>query len=137
MIYEITVPGEPASKQRARVTKTGHSYTPEATVRAENWVKTCAVEQVGTPLIEGPVSMAITAVFSIPKSLPKKKRELALAGKIRPVGRIDVDNMAKLVMDSLHGILYLNDNVVVDLRVRKVYGLEPKVVITACGLDDF
>jgi len=33
----------------------------------------------------------------------------------------DIDNLAKLVLDSLNGIGYLDDRQVVDLRLRKKY----------------
>jgi len=44
------------------------------------------------------------------------KIDLHLHGK----RRIDVDNCAKSILDGMNGIVYEDDNQVVDLRVRKL-----------------
>jgi hypothetical protein len=44
----------------------------------------------------------------------------------------DTDNLAKLVLDAMEGIVYANDVQVVDFRARKVFGPEPGVWVTVC-----
>lgn len=48
-------------------------------------------------------------------------------GKYRPVTRPDVDNYAKGVLDALSGIVYTDDNIIVDLHVSKHYSDEPRI----------
>jgi Holliday junction resolvase RusA-like endonuclease len=97
----FTVEGEPMSKARARVTKTGHAYTPKATVDAEQRVK----EAFGVTACEG---------FSKNVGV-----ELAFFQGTR--ARKDIDNMAKLVLDALNGVAWADDVQVSCLLARRVY----------------
>ena len=135
----FTVPGEPQGKARAR-TCGGHTYTPEKTVLYENLIKTEYARQCGNRkfsiLSDGtaqPVAVRIEAVYGIPKSYSKKKRERALSGELAPTKKPDADNIAKVVCDALNGVAYVDDTQVVDLRVFKRFG-EPCVTISICEI---
>lgn len=77
--------------------------------------------------LEGPLEVTVTAIMPIPNSWPRKKRDAALVGTIRPTGKPDRDNIDKIVGDGLKGIAWVDDAQIVDGRVRKVYGEEPMV----------
>lgn len=131
----FTVPGEPQGKARAR-TCGGHTYTPEKTVLYENLIKTEYARQCGNRkfciLSDGtaqPVAVRIEAVYGIPKSYSKKKRERALKGELMPTKKPDADNIAKVVCDALNGVAYADDTQVIELRVRKAYG-EPHITVS-------
>lgn len=135
----FTVPGEPQGKARAR-TCGGHTYTPEKTVLYENLIKTEYARQCGNrkfaTLSDGtaqPVAVRIEAVYGIPKSYSKKKRERALNGELAPTKKPDADNIAKVVCDALNGVAYVDDTQVIDLRVFKRFG-EPCVTISICEI---
>lgn len=64
--------------------------------------------------------MFVTAFYKIPKSWTKAKKQAAMDGDITP-GKPDVDNIAKIVMDSLNKLAYLDDKQVNFLSVRKQY----------------
>ena len=135
----FTVPGEPQGKARAR-TCGGHTYTPEKTVLYENLIKSEYARQCGNlkfaTLSDGtaqPVAVRIEAVFGIPKSYSKKKRERALNGELAPTKKPDADNIAKVVCDALNGVAYVDDTQVIDLRVFKRFG-EPCVTISICEI---
>jgi Holliday junction resolvase RusA-like endonuclease len=49
------------------------------------------------------------------------KREQARAGLLLPAGRPDVDNLAKLAMDALNGVFWIDDAQIADLTVTKRY----------------
>ena len=104
-MIRITVPGRPVPKGRPRLGVRGRKafvYTPERTVEYEQTVGLCARAAVqGCEALECPVAVAI---------------DLYLHGK----RRIDVDNCAKSILDGMNKIVYLDDNQVVDLRVRKL-----------------
>ena len=135
----FTVPGEPQGKARAR-TCGGHTNTPEKTVLYENLIKTEYARQCGNRkfsiLSDGtaqPVAVRIEAVYGIPKSYSKKKRERALNGELAPTKKPDADNIAKVVCDALNGVAYVDDTQVIDLRVFKRFG-EPCVTISICEI---
>jgi Holliday junction resolvase RusA-like endonuclease len=129
----ITVPGKPMGKQRPRASKRGgfvRLYTPEQTVNAETFTKLCAMDQVGQPMLEGPLVVAMHAVFDIPVSFSKKKKADALSGALRPTGKPDLDNLAKLYSDALNKIVWGDDAQIVSMALSKSYGIEPGVTIT-------
>lgn len=126
----FTVFGEPKAKARPRMTRSGFPFTPKQTVFYENYVKTCYLEAyVGRPMMEGEIHAHINAVFGIPKSVSKKKRQEMIDGKINPTKKPDLDNIAKSILDSLNGIAYKDDSHVVRLSVAKQYGENPKVEV--------
>ena len=43
--------------------------------------------------------------------------------------KIDCDNLAKIILDSLNGIAYEDDKQVVRLYVEKIYGEHPRVEV--------
>jgi Holliday junction resolvase RusA-like endonuclease len=97
----FTVDGEPMVKARPRMTKTGHTYTPKTTVDAEKRVRE-AFEATGHDGFTGSVGM-----------------ELAFFQGTR--ARKDVDNLVKLILDSLNGIAYEDDVHVNVVLARRVY----------------
>ncbi|WP_317723329.1 RusA family crossover junction endodeoxyribonuclease [Clostridium tetani] len=125
---KLIIPGEPKGKARPRMsTKTGRAYTPEQTVQYENWVKTCYALCNDKNKLEGTIKAEIKAYMSIPKSTSKKKRQEMLEGKIRPTKKPDVDNMAKIILDSLNKLAFDDDKQVVDCSIEKWYGEDPRV----------
>jgi Holliday junction resolvase RusA-like endonuclease len=127
MVDEIVVElaGAPMAKERVRVTKVGHAYTPQRTVNYEARLAHAAqIAMAGRPLLDGPLAVVVTITMPIAESKPKKWREAALVGKIRPVKKPDCDNFAKC-LDSLNLIVWSDDSQIVDLHVVKFYGAKP------------
>ena len=127
--YEFFVPGKPFGKQRPRVTRTGHAYTPDQTVMYENLVKTTFLQQYPDCVPEGgPVFIEIGAAFPVPQSWPKKKRAQALDRKIYP-GKPDTDNIMKIIQDALNNVAYKDDAQIYSAYVLKFYAECPGVKI--------
>src|SRR5665648_324041 len=104
-MYQITIPGEPQGKARARTVK-GHTYTPDKTVNYENLIKTIFIQKYGQPVSKGQLELYIIAHYGIAKSTSKAKGQKMLEGSIRPCKKPDADNVAKVVADSLNKIAY-------------------------------
>ena len=127
-------PGKPQGKARARTVNCGgrvHSFTPEKTVLYENLIKVCfeqAKPKDWEPL-QGWVEMTIRAVFEVPKSYSKKRREWCLQGFEKPTVKSDADNIAKVFCDALNGIAYADDKQIIKLVVTKEYGEEAGVEV--------
>lgn len=128
MKFEIE--GKPMAKGRPRFTKKGFTYTDEKTKLYENLVKIVFLRQFPDykPL-EGYIEANITAIFEVPKSYSKKKAKELLESHNNYDHRPDLDNIAKIILDSLNGIAYKDDAQVTILHLNKEYGEKAKVVV--------
>lgn len=133
MKVTFTIPGEPKGKGRPRFTRTGSfvkTYTPIETASYENLVRVEYERQCQKRFPDDAMlDMRILAYFSIPKSAGKKKRLKMLDNLIRPTKKPDMDNIMKVIADSLNHIAYKDDTQIVDAQVRKFYSEEPRVVV--------
>lgn len=121
--------GEPRGKARPRFKNTGkfiQTYTDRETREYEKKVKKSYVGEI----TENNVMAVIEAYYSIPKNTSKKTREAMLRGDIRPSKKPDVDNIAKIILDGLNGVAYIDDKQVVMLCVRKAYSNTPRVEVS-------
>jgi Holliday junction resolvase RusA-like endonuclease len=115
-MIKLIIPGKPMGKQRPRVMKSGITYTPKETVNYETLVKQLYITHHSGELLGGSVHMGIVAYFDIPKSAPKKNRELMLKGEILPTKKPDMDNIVKIIADALNGLAYHDDSQIVSLK---------------------
>ena len=115
----VIIEGKIKGKARPRVFNK-HAITPADTVQYENWVKMCYKEQDGRYL-EGSIKATITAYYKIPKSYTKKRVQAIKEGLELPTKKPDIDNIAKIILDSLNGIAYKDDSQIVNLTVIKKY----------------
>ena len=122
----LTVLGKPIAKARARVTKSGFSYTPEPTVSYENLIKLAWQESQQAKLPDVELSASLFFEFQIPKNkLSKFNKGVCIPHTSKP----DLDNLAKLILDALNGLAYTDDSQISFLQVSKIYSNEPKVII--------
>lgn len=136
----IKVLGEPQGKGRPRFAARynpatqksfGQAHTPDKTVVYENLIRT--EYSIQTKNFRYPddamLDMRILAYYSIPKSASKKKRAMMLEGSIRPTKKPDMDNVMKVVADSLNQVAYKDDTKIVDAQCRKFYSDEPRIEV--------
>ena len=117
----IEAPGPLRAKQRPRVAM-GHAYTPEPTRRAERALAWHAVQQVGQRSLQCALKVQIDVQVPPPRAWPAKARDAAIQGAAKPVCRPDLDNLAKMVLDALQGVLWADDSQVSDLVVTRRFG---------------
>lgn len=129
-MYQFEVMGEPVGKARPRVTRWG-AYTPQKTVDYENKIKAA----YGGRFYEGYLQMDVKAYFKIPKSTSKKKKESMLMGEIKPDKKPDIDNVLKIVLDSLNKTAYKDDAQVIAASITKEYSDAPRIKITISELE--
>ena len=139
-IVRFIMPGVPRGKARPRARIVGghaHIYTPSVTASEEGAVRLFTSQAMrGRPPMDGPIDLRLAAYMPVPPSWSEKKRKSALAGRIMPTGRPDVDNIAKLVMDGMKGIAWRDDTQVVNFAAWKRYSDEPRIVVEARGMTD-
>jgi Holliday junction resolvase RusA-like endonuclease len=131
-VIRIELAGPPHGKQRVKragYAAGGHAYTPEKTVSFEGRLAYAAQQVMGDrPPLEGPLDLEVWMFMPTPQSKPRKWREAALRGEIRPIVKPDWDNGGKLT-DALNLIVWIDDKQVVDGRVRKFYSDRPRTVL--------
>ena len=115
-MIQFSIPMKPKAKERPRFGQ-GHAYSATKTKGAEKLVKEYA-EAATTAPIEGPVDVAMWFQFAIPQSWSKAKKANPPACTKRP----DLDNLAKLVMDAIQGVVFADDASVTSLQLHKSYG---------------
>ena len=93
----LWIPGEPLSKARARGLANGHHYTPKTTRQAQDRIRVEARLALGPPR---------RRELPIPSLEPLELTIHFFRGSRL---KRDIDNLAKLYMDALQGLLWEND----------------------------
>jgi len=137
-MLKIILAGQPVAKGRVRFARsTGRTYTPEKTVAYETKLALAAQDKMdGDPPLTGPLVVTVLAELQVPASWSKRKQQLAIDGVLRPTGRPDLDNYAK-ILDALNLIVWVDDSQIVDLHVCKRYSTQPRLIIDIDQLNDF
>jgi len=100
-VAHFTIPGDPVPKARARAdTRTGRHYTPQATRTAEEHI----VWALRTVAVRGPCDP--TSLFGV-----------HILFRCATNRHADGDNMLKLVLDALNGVVWRDDSQVVEKSV--------------------
>ena len=125
----ITVPGQPQGKGRARFGN-GRTYTPAKTVAYEGLIALAGQQAMqGQEPLTGPLSIAVTAYFAIPKSWPKKRKTKAASSIEWHTSAPDGDNVLKACGDGLNGVVWADDRQIANARVMKLYDATPRLEI--------
>src|SRR5690606_36469804 len=139
-MIHIVVPGAPVGKDRPRFVR---CHGPAHGVVAYRLRKTANYEAIlaaagidamnGTPPLDGPLMVRITAFMPIAKSWTRKKTADALDGAIRP-DKPDADNILK-TLDALNGIVWRDDAQIAEARVSNLYDTQPRLEIEVQPID--
>lgn len=126
---KITIPGRIGGKGRPKFTTRGgfaRAYTPAKTRSTEAMVREFGAQAMdGRPPIEGPVGLTMAIIQAPAVSWSKKKR----AGAFWVTGKPDIDNIVKLVGDSLNSIVWRDDAQISAFHVERRYSTtEPERV---------
>jgi len=133
----ITIPGKPIGAHRPRVTTSGsfaRAYMPQAHADYLKVVRASAISQWAGQPLEGPVEVVMQAGFQPPKSTSKRKAA-AMLNQLHD-RKPDADNVAKIVLDGLSGIAFVDDNQVAILKIVKFWTATPGVEVTVKSLVD-
>lgn len=128
----VTIKGTPVAKARPRFTRAGHAYNTAATSTYEHIVSSaCQVAMLThrKKMTGAPVKVEMALVFPIPASWSKRKQADAMIGSVPHTSKPDAENVAKAILDAMNGVVYADDKQVIDLRVTKHYGPDPRAVV--------
>ena len=127
-MIDLTIPGNPVGKQRARITRRGHAFTPAKTVNYEALVKqTFAAKYPDFVPMPGPVRM-ILSIYLMESQETQRKIKKSIA-TIYPTIKPDLDNVFKTCADGLSGLAYVDDKQIISVYAEKKYSLRPCVEI--------
>lgn len=131
MIYEFEVPGKIIGKGRPRLNSyTGIVYTPSKTKDYETLVEQYfLIKYPRFKELEGRIKVSIIAYFLIPKATKKSDVNEMLENNISPTKKPDIDNIVKIILDSMNKFAFKDDTQITKLDIEKRYGLEEKVYI--------
>jgi Holliday junction resolvase RusA-like endonuclease len=124
----VSIPGEPVAQGRPRFARRGNFMVAYDPAKSRNWKATAqahfrealAAAGIATPL-QGPVECRILARFTCPKSDWRKREPVPERLHMK---RPDAENVAKAVLDSATGVVWLDDAQVAELTVKKVIGAQ-------------
>jgi len=134
-MIQLTIPGEPMSKARPRMTRSGIVYTPKKTLNYETLIRELfIIKYPDFQPFEGPVRMSLSAWLKMPKT-SKKKVEAMKSGEIRPTKKPDMSNILKSVEDALNNLAYYDDKQIVEVDVEKKYSSRPRIELMIEGID--
>ena len=131
MIYEFEVPSKIIGKGRPRLnTNTGQVYTPTRTKDYESLVEQYfLLKYPRYKTFEGRAKVSITAYFEVPKSASKVAKEQMLGNTISPTKKPDIDNIVKVVLDSMNKFAFKDDTQITKIEVEKLYGDVEKLCV--------
>ena len=119
-MVRIVIKTEPTAKGRAKTSyRNGRvwTYTPRKTQEAENVIKERLTRHLADKF-PAHVPVKLTAVFYRTKSKYLKRSE------ILPVRKPDLDNLLKLLLDSMNGLLVSDDAQITTIKVSKRWTTE-------------
>lgn len=138
----LAIGGEPFGKERPRVVRRGkgcsRAYTPAKTVAYEKRVKMAYRDKYGRHISFGTndeLHLDIKAFYGISKSTPKYLVAMMLTGIIKPNKKPDIDNIIKIVADSLNSVAYKDDKQIVACSCQKFYASVPRVEISLSKIN--
>lgn len=118
------IPGVPKAQKRHRTSK-GRRYDPSS--KDKKAIQKYLLQHKLGRLIDYPVAVEITAYYPFLKSWSKADKAVAEGGL--KMTKPDVDNVSKIYLDAMNGMIWTDDNLVCDLTVKKRYSQEPCVLI--------
>lgn len=118
----------PIPKARPRMTRSGHTYTPDKTAIYEKLLASSWQNGIITGKY---LAVSIRFGMPIPQSWSKGKRTMAV-GKTH-TSKPDIDNLIKSVLDGLNGIAFEDDARIAAITAEKIYALDPFIEITIGG----
>jgi len=130
---ELTIPGKPVALKRHRHTSRNgriFNYDPSKADKA-NFLKKVQYLAPEVPFYEA-ISMSIDVYIGRPKShfgTGRNSEKIKESAPAYPIGRPDIDNYIKFVLDALNGVFYRDDSQVVHIESVKEYSTEPKTIV--------
>lgn len=140
MIFEFGI--EPVEQARPRATRMGKGirlYDPKKVNVFKKQLGLLAKQQMldrGLEPYDGPLEVCMEFYRPVQASLSQKERARRLSGVHRPTVKPDLSNYIKALEDGLNGIIWVDDNRIVQIVAEKKYSDRPRIVIEVNKVDE-
>lgn len=140
MIFEFDI--EPVEQARPRATRMGKGirlYDPKRVNVFKKQLGLLAKQQMldrGLEPFDGPLEVCMEFYRPVQASLSQKERARRLSGVHRPTVKPDLSNYIKALEDGLNGIIWIDDNRIVQIVAEKKYSDRPRIVIEVNKVDE-
>lgn len=143
--YVFEVPGTPMAWKRARATvRFGHAsrFEDKRQTSYKADIRSYLRKQCGKP-VASPCPFTLMVQFDFPllkgdytsKGKLGKHGQAKLNGEELMTKKPDLDNLVKMVMDALNGVVWLDDSQVWQIVASKGYSDKPKTTIRLFGKE--
>lgn len=139
MKFEFDI--EPVEQARPRATRMGKGirlYDPKKVTVFKRQLGMLAKQQMldrGLEPYDGPLEVCMEFYRPVQASVSKKERDRRLSGVHRPTVKPDLSNYIKALEDGLNGIIWVDDNRIVQIVAEKKYSDRPRIVIEVNKVD--
>lgn len=139
MRFEFDI--DPVEQARPRATRMGKGirlYDPKKVAAFKRQLGMLAKQQMldrGLEPYNGPLEVRMEFYRPVQASLSKKERARRLSGAHRPTVKPDLSNYIKALEDGLNGIIWIDDNRIVQITAEKKYSDRPRIVIEVNKVD--
>ena len=130
--FKFIIRGDPVAWKRPGQSRWGRYDTQKSIKEALGSIFRMGMEN--QPPLLGKIKLIAVFFMPIPKSLRKSDRE-GVATQGWHTKRPDLDNLIKLILDSMNGIVFKDDSQVCAIIAMKGYGEIPRTELTI--LEDF
>ena len=79
--------------------------------------------------LKGALEAFIYVTFTVPASYSKKRTEACLSDSEKHTKKPDLDNLIKICLDGMNGIIFKDDSQITSIHATKVYGEIAKVEV--------
>lgn len=125
-MYKIIIDGKPIPWKAPVVTRNG-TFSPNG--KEKRAKKAIVKAQWHNSPLEGAIHADLFFIMPIPKGASKVQRAAMLEKEIFPATRPDLTNLQKAAEDFLSGIVINDDNQIVSICSKKIFGENPKTII--------
>ena len=130
-VFEVEVIGKAVAQARPRFTTRGgfaRAYDTKSVAYHKDYFKLCVAQNRPPVPFLGPCRVKVEVFIAKPKSWSKKRTQAST--------KPDADNLAKLCLDAMEGVVYKNDSQIVDLHVTKSLDALPRTFVRVEELDE-
>lgn len=138
---KFKVLGEAVGQGRPRFARMGkfvQAYDPKASSEEKATVRLIAQQAVeeqqwAFPSPDMPIRLEITSYRKVPRGRQLWYCEAARLNIVAPLTKPDNDNVLKLYMDAMSGVVYPDDKQVFDIRIAKVFSEQSYTEVEVTG----
>lgn len=135
-MINLKIPGKPIAKQRPRFCAGGKTYDKQSKQKKD--ARCMIMKEMGDKRVlkrmNGPLDVEMTFHTPIPSSWSQKQKKRVL-GEYNPK-KPDLDNYIKFYLDVMNGLVYSDDNQVVELHCVKKYSDKPRTEIKISEVNE-